>query len=416
MNRKAKWTIWKHSLMAFFSLLLLPAVPPVRAEIAPPAPVQPADPGAEQSMGDLTDQTPFFGYGITAQLRGDYVEALLNGLTGMHFNWVRQPVLWKQVEAARGVYDWGWLDQIVGAVDIRGLNLLLVVSGTPDWARPAGANLAHDAPPADLSAWSQFMTLLAARYAGRVQAYQVWQSPNLLSHWATAAGPSAGSYVTYLQAAFQAVKTQDPGALLISAGLAPVEGADGIAAVDDLLYLEQAYQSGLSTWCDALGVTLDGGALAPQITVAGPRHFRHYEAVRRVMADYGDQDRPLWLTQVGWGVSPCDGSLTGVSELDQAEYLVQAFQMARALPYLQVMMVDNFNLSVTAPDSPAAPYSMIRSDWSARPAFLRLAQMRQEEIFFGAGQAQLLAQNRAPQSGVKPYLYQPTCAVAQGDF
>ena len=50
-----------------------------------------------QTMGNATQGEPYFGYGVTAQLLGQPVTPLLNGLVGMQFNWVRQPLSWAEI-------------------------------------------------------------------------------------------------------------------------------------------------------------------------------------------------------------------------------------------------------------------------------------------------------------------------------
>ncbi len=361
-----------------------------------------------------------FGYGITVDLVDQPLTQLMNGVAGMHLNWVRQPVHWGQVEPAPGLYDWSQLDSIVDSVHVRGLGLLAVIVGTPEWARPAGFNEAHDGPPADPNTLGGFLAVLSSRYAGRIDAYQIWQDPNIIANWDSAAGPSAEDYVRLLSVAYLAIKAGSPDAQVISAGLDPTAAADGLAAVDDLEYLSIMYQAGFSAWCNVVGVHLNGTSHPPSDYVDEAGHtssafesessffFRHYEAVRRVMIAYGDEETPVWLTQVGWAsLSPAPTGYAyaaDVTEEQQADYLIQAFRMAEQVPYIHAMMVDNFNLSTISPSSPAAGFSLIRSDWTARPALLRLAQMRQEQILSSAGASYSSARNRAPQSGVKPYL------------
>ncbi len=361
-----------------------------------------------------------FGYGITVDLVDQPLTQLMNGVAGMHMNWVRQPVHWGQIEPAPGSYDWSQLDSIVDSVHVRGLGLLVVIVGAPEWARPAGFNEGNDGPPADPNTLGGFLSVLSGRYAGKIDAYQIWQDPNIVANWDSATGPSAADYVGLLKAAYLAIKAGSPDAQVISAGLDPAAVADGLAAVDDLEYLSIMYQAGFSAWCDVVGVHLNGTSHPPSdyVDEAGRASsafesessffFRHYEAVRRVMVAHGDEETPVWLTQVGWAsLSPAPNGYAyaaDVTEEQQADYLIQAFRMAEQTPYIHAMMVDNFNLSTIAPSSPEAGFSLIRSDWTARPALLRLAQMRQEQILSVAGASYSSARNRAPQSGVKPYL------------
>jgi len=345
-----------------------------------------------QTMGSATKGEPYFGYGVTAQLLGQPVAPLLNGVMGMQFNWVRQASSWAEIESSPDRYHWDDLDLVVNEIQARGLHLLLMISDTPDWARPAGSNLAHDGPPADLAAFENFVTTLAGRYAGMVDAYQIWQAPNVIANWDSPAGLSAGNYVQLIQVAYRAIKAASPETLVLSAGLEPISEseADGVTSQADLAYLSATYGAGLASSHDVAGLHL-----------YGPAGVSHYQELRQVMAEHGEGGRAVWLTQVTW---PC--SAGEEEEEAQARFLVETFQMAEKSLTIQVMIVDNFNLSIVEPSAPEGCTSLIRSDWSARPAFIQLAQMRQQQIFSRASD-DAYPRNRAPQSGVKPYLYRP---------
>lgn len=108
--------------------------------------------------------------------------------------WVRTSVNWPALEPERGVYDarvLGNLDYLVAALEERGVKLLVTVSATPRWASDRRF---WDSPPFDMAkGYRDFypirsdalpdlqrtMQFLASRYAGRVEAYQCWNEPNL---------------------------------------------------------------------------------------------------------------------------------------------------------------------------------------------------------------------------------------------
>ncbi|MBI2976660.1 MAG: hypothetical protein HYY33_06880, partial [Chloroflexi bacterium] len=65
----------------------------------------------------------------------------------------------------------------------------------------------------------------------------------------------------------------------------------------------------------------------------------------------------------------------------QAVYLVGALAQAQPQTYVGAVFLYNFNFS-TGPGATvaAAAYSFIRPYWSARPAFLMLAELRQNAL------------------------------------
>ncbi len=342
-------------------------------------------------------------YGVTAQMLGQPITPLLNGIVAMRFGWVRQPVRWAELEPDPGDYNWGLLDAVVEEAGARGVRLLLVVEGTPGWARPAGVDPALDGPPADLGTLSTFVLALAGRYAGRVAGYQIWRDPHVPARWETAHGGSSvnpAEYVQLLQVAFEAIKSVAPTAVVVTADLCPTAKADHVGYADGLL------AAGAATWADALGVCLEGAHNA-----AGD--YSLYLA--QALPDYAGI--PLWLTRVRWNCPLGDPSQQQrVCEEQQATFLIGVMQAAAAHSAIQVAMVDNFNLSTVAPADYAAGYSLMRADWSARPAFVQLARYRQDQDLMLAGiDAPVLGRNRAPQSYPKPYARRPALeGIADG--
>ena len=72
----------------------------------------------------------------------------------------------------------------------------------PQWARPAGDT--DQGPPADPNTYGTFMREMAARYKGRVKAYEIWNEQNLYYEWGGRGGKlNAARYVELLKAAYQ---------------------------------------------------------------------------------------------------------------------------------------------------------------------------------------------------------------------
>jgi hypothetical protein len=325
-------------------------------------------------------------------------EALLNAAQIMKTDWVAQDIKWKDVEPEPGQYQWAELDQLLLDARPYGFHILFSVSGAPDWARPPAADLTFDGPPADYAHFARFMSSLAGRYAGVAGAYEIWPEANLASRWSTPEGLSPERYTDLLRQAAEAVRAADPSAIVVSGGLAPTGANDGINAIDDLVYYQRMYTAGAANYFDALGVRVDGFNNAPgdapgyssvpSTTYKGHTsfYFRHYEDVHNVMIANGDTVTPMWITSAGWAST--DQPLAGmeyaadINEDQQAEYLVEALAQAQSQPYLGVIIINNFNFATT-PDAPAylGHYSLLRADWSARPAFVTLAQIRQGDVF-----------------------------------
>ncbi len=318
-----------------------------------------------------------FGYGVAVQLWGQDPEPVINGVAGMGFDWLRQAVRWADVEPVEGQYYWEPLDILVAAVGPFRIKVLVAIYDAPDWALDDGGS----GLPVRLDALSAFLTEMATRYRGRIAAYEIWPGVNR----AGSNGISPAGYAILLQTAYNALKTSDPMCVVVSGGLEPVLGEEGVNGMDDVAYLTELYRAGGGQWFDVLGVHLNGYDNPPDALPGSQggnfegsqRFFLHYEELRQVMVEYGDAEAQMWLTMVGW--ASADGSGQGyVTEEQQAEYLVRAFEIASHEPFVGLMVVNNFNYATLVPAGDImGAFSLLRPDWTARPAFMALARMRQ---------------------------------------
>jgi hypothetical protein len=192
----------------------------------------------------------------------------------------------------------------------------------------------YDGPPLeDLPDFRQHCTDLAtfveANYKGsgalQTIAYEIWNEPNLRSEWDWRT-PSPSEYVALLAAGHAGIKSVDPEAIVVSAGLAT--GGD----VDDLVFLDLMYGVGGQQYFDALGSHPYGGSGHPS-EKDGPVYFRRAEEQRAVMEQHGDLETPIWATEFSWIVErpgDCsDGhSWAEVTEAHQSQYLVDAYRYA----------------------------------------------------------------------------------------
>ena len=324
-------------------------------------PAQPA--GGDQTSGQTQTTQPASAgsyapasmsgpdYGAQAFLwwRPDVAENDLDLMKNGGFNWVKQSFSWETIEGAgRDQYDWSVADRVVQQVNNRGLKLLARLSLDPDkqgfWAGP---------PPGNADAFAEFAGSVAARYnctpqaLGCIQAFQVWNEPNLAREWG-GRRPNPAEYAEFLRKAYAAIKAANPNAIVINAGMAPTGDNSDIAMPDDLFY-DQMYQAmgGSSDgYFDMLGVHGAGYAAPPELDPAeaaankekygGYRFFsfRHVEDIRQIMEKYNDAAKKIVLLEFGWTsdrVNPAykwHGADAGIDETVKADYLKRAYEYA----------------------------------------------------------------------------------------
>jgi tetratricopeptide (TPR) repeat protein len=357
-----------------------PILPP---KVAPPAP------------GGLG-----FDYGIQAHFVDQDHKPIINAIEDLGFHWVKQQIRWADLEPSKGKIKWGEMDRLVNSCSTADIKILFSVVAAPQWARPGSTDLSAEGPPDDSQDLADFVGALAERYKGRVQAYEIWNEQNLHSEWGNES-LDASRYVQLLAAAYKAIKTKDPGAIVVSGALAPC-GDNPPLAIDDLVYLEQMYQAGLKNYCDAVGVHPSGYNVPPDAdwqtwsdpsaTFRGPADNHHHswafrgtmEGSRNVMIVYGDSGKRLWPTEFGWASienmapEPAPGYeyARDNTEVEQAQFLVRAYQMGKNWGWVGVMFLGNLNYAPVAGalDRKAA-FGILYPDWSPRPAYAALRDM-----------------------------------------
>jgi hypothetical protein len=96
-----------------------------------------------------------------------------------------------------------------------------------------------------------------------------------------------------LQISGSAIKSEDPDAKIILAGM------PGYGDVTAWAYLDGLYS------IDGIKGDFDALALHPYAPNVGQLR-QEIERLREVMKDNGDEETPLWLTELGWGSGPPD--------------------------------------------------------------------------------------------------------------
>src|SRR3954468_11086155 len=143
---------------------------------------------------------------------------------------VRTALYWRQVQPS-GAADANFAvpDAVVLAAAARGLGVLPVVQGTPDWAALNPGD--PGSPPRDPADFARLLTALVTRYGPSgsfwvehpevrkqpIRAWQIWNEPNITRYWNVA--PWAPSFTALLKAADAALKAADPRATTVLAGL-----------------------------------------------------------------------------------------------------------------------------------------------------------------------------------------------------
>ena len=345
--------------------------------------------------------SPDYGVQVFLFWRGEVADRDLRLVEEAGFRWVKQEFAWREIEGAGpGIYDWSYSDRLMDQVDAHELNIIARVGVQPEWA---GGNYPDIGPPDDYQDFMNFLGALVGRYAGRVDAYQIWNEPNLAREWG-GRPPNPGEYTEMLKMAYRTVKAIDPRATVISGGLAPTTRWDDVA-MPDTVFIQGMYDAGAAPYFDLLGAHGAGYKVSPEtspdIVASDPALnnndpspealkriycFRHIEDVRAVMVANGDVDKRIALLEFGWTTDPRSYSpyrWHAVTDQQQADYLVGAFQYAEEhwRPWIAVMSLIYMPDSEWGIDDEQTFWSVIYPgypDLRMRPAYMALKSMAKE--------------------------------------
>jgi hypothetical protein len=353
--------------------------------------------------GSTSSASTGFVYGFNALL---YEQQISTPVPGMRMKtlqlakdagmpWIRIQVRWMDLHDRSGAIYWGELDNIVSDANNQGVKLLASIVNAPSWATSNGLN---GLPSREhFNDFNFFVGSMAARYKGRVQAYEIWNEENL-AHENAGRVANASFYLDMLVGASNAIRANDPSALVLSGAPSATETNVSSIAISDITFLDQMFSDPrFNSSVDIVGVH-PGGASNPPDTMwpsnpgpgpnyvtSGEFYFRRVETVRDLMVRKGLSNKPVWVTEFGWATrnnTPGYGFGNSISYQMQADYIVRAFQLAKTnySPWLTGMFLWQLNYAVSWKANnnefhEQASYGVVNGDYSPRPAYLALQAM-----------------------------------------
>ncbi|HZY40707.1 MAG TPA: hypothetical protein VFF59_01770 [Anaerolineae bacterium] len=280
--------------------------------------------------------------------------------------------VWDRVELANGLgFDWIELIEEAGPPPATRLPYKVLY------------RVFVDGYPASIGDYLQHIRDLVSAGRGKIEAYEIGNEPNLAGPGFWGGQPvNPEAYAQLLCDVYPVIKQVDPAAIVVSAGLAPVgpwEPQYWGTVMDEVVYTQrvlarmQALNGG--QFCiDAFGYHPHGFKFSPETPYTDAPNgfaFRGAERIHDVMVAAGATTMPMWATEFGWIRDPhfdpwinANGepssygwctTMTGtdidgflwmlVTEQEQADYLVRAFEYADAnWPWMGPMFVWNLDL------------------------------------------------------------------------
>ncbi len=194
--------------------------------------------------------------------------------------WDAGPVNWWELEPSNGQWQFGTLDRYVSLAQEHHTALLLVLGHTPVWASPAHQ---PNAAPTNIEDWRVHVRTVVTRYKGRIQAYEIWNEPNLRAFWSG----TTDQMVVLTREAFQIIHSVDPQAIVVSPSATAAHG---------IPWLQEFLEKGGGQYVDVIGFHfyVEPHTLAPEDMVPV------IQRVHQVLEANGLDNKPLWNTETGW--------------------------------------------------------------------------------------------------------------------
>lgn len=224
------------------------------------------------------------------------------------FTHARQYFRWREIENTRGVYDWAKWDRIVNAVRASGIQLVAVLTTAPAWSQRAHERDMPNAPPDDFLEYARFASDFAQRYADAIDKYEIWDEPNVEPNWGKRNADPV-EYAQLLIPASDAIRTRDPNAKILLAGLAMnTEVHRPHPNYSEVLFLRGLYEIGAQKYFDIVAAKPYGMWTGPEDRTVSldVLNFSRLILLRQEMQQYGDRAKPIWAVEMGWNALPAN--------------------------------------------------------------------------------------------------------------
>jgi hypothetical protein len=268
---------------------------------------------------------------------------------------------WMKVQMgySLGLDPSSYADEIQAAKG-AGFKVLLSVIGRPDELASGGGSY--------IEAFANFLGGVAS-YGP--DAIEVWNEPNIDREW-PAGQISGANYAAMLGAAYQRIKSANPGVMVISAAPAPTgaEAAFPGRVKNDDNWFRELWNAGGAGMMDCVGVHYNEGVVSPNQTSGDPRDnfpTRYFwTMISRYDAITGGS-KPLCFTELGY-VSPegygtiapnfAWGANTTVAQ--QAAWLAEAIALSSQSGRVRLLIVWNIDFTRYDSNDPQGGYAIVR--------------------------------------------------------
>ena len=287
----------------------------------------------------------------------------IDRLKALGLEWVRLDLHWDQLEPVENRYQVATLDQLVGNLQANQLKSVFYLVGSAPFATtaPAGAPYQDQYPPKDPNVFANRMALLSQRYPS-VNAWQVWNEPNLLGFWRPVADPAG--VATLLTASAAALRAVDPSKPVVAAGMA--------------FFSEMPNGQTMFNALGALGVASLNTVMSyhPYTQLPegdAPSNLNFIDKTTQLnQALRNGGVHTLWSTEWGWSTYPGPVDAQDlITQQGQADYILRRVALMSAMDYDKIFLFTLSDLDQRASVRDQF-YGLLDIDANPKPAYTAL--------------------------------------------
>jgi hypothetical protein len=226
---------------------------------------------------DSPRQVPEDFFGMTPYQQYDMTTEDFELLDELGVTWQRRTCRWSGLEPRPGEWDFSSWDAYVDDSKAAGKKLIAILAYDIPWIFN-GKTARDRIGPEELPHYLNYVETVAARYKGRIDAYEIWNEPNMLDYFWKG---SDDEFFTMTKAAAQVIRRTDPGATILAGSLWRVPGG----------FTRKLFKSGVMEYADAL--SFHPYAVNPRGAV------KLYDKLAKLLKEF-DYKGEVWVTEVGY--------------------------------------------------------------------------------------------------------------------
>lgn len=279
--------------------------------------------------------------------------------------WVRVDLHWDRHETTANQFNYDPITTTAGLLQKRGMPSLMYLVGSAPFisSAPAGVSNSDQYPPRDNAVYADRLVKLAKRYP-QVQAWQVWNEPNLPAFWQSK--EDAAGYGRLLESSVKAMQAYDPKKTVVMAGMAYYSQMPNY---NKDLMLEKLGASGAFK----LGAVVAYHPYSdfPEGDVQSDRDFEvRSKIVNSRLREAGVKQ--IWATEWGWSsyAGPKEAQPL-IGDQGQADFLLKRLALMSCADFDRIFLFALSDLDTRAGVRDRS-YGLLKLDGSPKPAYLAL--------------------------------------------